>query len=230
VRSRNIIDSFNHAIDGIVYAVKTQRNAKVHLIIGMLVMILAMVLNVTRVELLILLLTIGMVISAEMINTAIEEVVNLAHEGIHPLARIAKNVAAGAVLFCSVIAAGVGYIVLFERLIQFELRSLMRGIDSADLALLALLIVIGSIILIKSATGSSNYFKGGMPSGHTALAFSLAVAIMYAGNTFVACFGFALALLVAHTRVQSKIHSLGEVIIGGLLGFVITLILFQLRA
>lgn len=128
MRSRNIVDSFNHAIDGIVYAVKTQRNIKVHLIIGMLVLILAMILNVTRLELLILLLTIGLVIGAEMVNTAVEEVVNLAHEGIHPLARIAKNVAAGAVLICSVMAAAVGYIVLFERLIQVDLRSLAQGL------------------------------------------------------------------------------------------------------
>ena len=230
MRSRNIVDSFNHAIDGIVYAVKTQRNIKVHLIIGMLVLILAMILNVTRLELLILLLTIGLVIGVEMVNTAVEEVVNLAHEGIHPLARIAKNVAAGAVLICSVMAAAVGYIVLFERLIQLDLRSLAQGVDHPDLALLALLIVVGLIILIKSATGSSDYFRGGMPSGHTALAFSLATAIMYAGNTFVASFGYALAFLVAHTRVQSKIHSLPEVIIGGLLGFVITMILFKLIA
>lgn len=230
MRSRNIFESFNYAIEGIVYAVKTQRNIKVHLIMAMLVLILAMVLNVSRVELLILLLTIGLVISTEMINTAIEEVVNLAHAGIHPLARTAKNVAAGAVLFCSVMAIGVGYIVLFERLIKFDLRALMQGIAVEDLTLLGLLIVVGSIILIKAATGSPDYFKGGMPSGHTALAFSLAAAIMYTGSTLAACLGFALAILVAHTRVQSKIHSWGEVIVGGLLGFIITMILFQLRA
>ena len=50
------------------------------------------------------------------------------------------------------------------------------------------------------------------------------------GSTFAACLGFALAFLVAHTRVQSRIHSLREVIVGGLLGFLITMILFQLSA
>lgn len=84
MRSRNIVESFNYAIEGIIYAVKTQRNIKVHLIMAMLAMILAVVLNVTRVELLILMLTIGLVISTELINTAIEEVVNLAHEGSTP--------------------------------------------------------------------------------------------------------------------------------------------------
>ena len=59
MRSRNIVESFNYAIEGIIYAVKTQRNIKVHLIMAMLAMILAVVLNVTRVELLILMLTIG---------------------------------------------------------------------------------------------------------------------------------------------------------------------------
>lgn len=70
MRSRNIVESFNYAIEGIIYAVKTQRNIKVHLIMAMLAMILAVVLNVTRVELLILMLTIGLVISTELINTA----------------------------------------------------------------------------------------------------------------------------------------------------------------
>lgn len=134
MRSRNIVESFNYAIEGIIYAVKTQRNIKVHLIMAMLAMILAVVLNVTRVELLILMLTIGLVISTELINTAIEEVVNLAHED-PPLARVAKDVAAGAVLFSSVMAVGVGYIILFQRLIRFDLRQLMRGIAVENLGL-----------------------------------------------------------------------------------------------
>ena len=81
----------------------------------------------------ILMLTIGLVISTELINTAIEEVVN-------PLMRIhpgpsGKNVAAGAVLFSSVMAVGVGYIISFQRLIRFDLRQLMRGIAVENLGL-----------------------------------------------------------------------------------------------
>lgn len=228
MRAKNIGASFNYAIEGIIYAVKTQRNMKIHFLIGILVLILAIVLNVPRIELLILLLTIGLVLCAEMLNTAVEEVVNLFVTEYHPIARNAKNVAAGAVLVSSVIAAGIGYFVLFERLIQFEIRSLRDSFRPIDLTLIAVLVVIGLSIIIKSTTGSSDYLKGGMPSGHTAIAFSLATAIMFCSSTFVASLGFVLALLVAHTRVQSSIHSVLEVITGAFIGVLITLILFLL--
>ena len=229
MKPRKIAASFNYAIEGVLYAVKSQRNMKIHFFIGILVLILAMALNVSRIELLILLLTIGLVICAEMMNTAVEEVVNLFVNDYHPIARNAKNVAAGGELISSIIAAGVGYIVLFEKLLQFDLRSLRSSFRPIDLTLVAILVVIGLSIIVKSATGSLDYLKGGMPSGHTAIAFSLATAIMFCSSTFVAVLAFVLALLVAHTRVQSKIHSLFEVAVGGLIGILVTVIIFHLR-
>jgi len=100
---------------------------------------------------LILLLTIGLVICAEMMNTAVEEVVNLFVNDYHPIARNAKNVAAGGVLISSIIAAGIGYIVLFEKLLQFDLRSLRSSFRPIDLTLVAILVVIGLSIIVKSA-------------------------------------------------------------------------------
>lgn len=71
-------------------------------------------LNVSRLELLILVITVGLVIAVEMLNTAVEEVVNLVTEEIHPLARIAKNTAAGAVLVTAVVAVAVGYLIFLK--------------------------------------------------------------------------------------------------------------------
>lgn len=112
----------------------------------------------------------------------------------------------------------------------FESELLRKSIGSYNLTLIALILVVAVSIIVKVFTGSSNYLRGGMPSGHTAIAFSLAAAILFAGNSFTAVLGFILALLVAHSRVQSDIHSTLEVIIGGLIGFLVTLLLFQLKA
>ncbi len=84
MRSRNLISSFQYAVDGIVFVLQTQRNMKVHFLIGILVIFLAAMLNVTRLELLILVMTVGLVIAVEMLNTAVEEVVNLVTVKIHP--------------------------------------------------------------------------------------------------------------------------------------------------
>lgn len=230
MRSRNLISSFQYAVDGIVFVLQTQRNMKVHFLIGILVIFLAAMLNVTRLELLILVMTVGLVIAVEMLNTAVEEVVNLVTVKIHPLARAAKNVAAGAVLVTAVVAVAVGYLIFFEKIMMFESELLRKSIGSYNLTLIALILIVTMIIIVKVFTGSSNYFKGGMPSGHTAIAFSLATAILFTGNSFTALLGFILALLVAHSRVQSDIHSVLEVIIGGLIGFLVTLLLFQLKA
>lgn len=230
MRSRNLIDSFQYAVDGIVFVLQTQRNMKVHFLVGILVLLLAAMLNVSRLELLILVITVGLVIAVEMLNTAVEEVVNLVTEEIHPLARIAKNTAAGAVLVTAVVAVAVGYLIFFERIMLFESELLRKSIGSYNLTLIALILVVAVSIIVKVFTGSSNYLRGGMPSGHTAIAFCLAAAILFAGNSFTAVLGFILALLVAHSRVQSDIHSTLEVIIGGLIGFLVTLLLFQLKA
>ncbi len=230
MRSRSLTDSFKYAIDGIVYAIKTQRNMKVHFIIGVLVIFLAALINISRFELLILIVTVGLVITVEMINTAIETVVNLVTDKIHPLARISKNVAAGAVLVTAATAIGVGYLIFFERIMAFESEFVRKSIGSYNLTLIALILVVAMSIVVKVTTGSSDYFKGGMPSGHTAIAFSLATAILFSGNSFTALLGYIMALLVAHSRVQSNIHSVLEVIIGGLIGFLLTLLLFQLKA
>ncbi|HBN95486.1 MAG TPA: diacylglycerol kinase [Firmicutes bacterium] len=84
---------------------------RIHVVCGLLVIILAKVLGVPRLEFMILILTIGMMFVAELINTAFEEVVNLITEEYHPLAGIIKNIAAGAVLVAAITALCVGYVV-----------------------------------------------------------------------------------------------------------------------
>lgn len=229
MRAKNLIKSFNYALDGVIHTIKTQRNMRIHISIGILVLLFASLLNVSRLELLVLLITVGMVLTFEMVNTAIEEVVNLVTQEIHPIAKIVKNVAAGAVLITSVMAVGVGYIIFIDRILLFDLSVLNQVIASPYLTLVALLVAVSLSITIKALGGRTELLRGGMPSGHTAIAFSLATAIMFMGNRFASFVGLLLAFLVAQSRVEGKIHTWLEVFAGAIIGFLVTLILFQVK-
>lgn len=100
--------SFKHAFSGIWTALKEEPNLIFHLLAGLMVLILGTILNITILEWLILILTIGLVISLELTNTAIEELVDSFTASEHPAAKKAKDVAAGAVLIASITAIIIG--------------------------------------------------------------------------------------------------------------------------
>jgi diacylglycerol kinase len=112
VRSRNILDSFRFAFVGLWYALRTQRNTRVHLSIAAAVVVVGLCLNLSRVEWAVLTLTIGFVLVSEMLNTVAETLVDLVSPGYHPLAKIVKDVTAGAVLLTAIVSAVVGLLVL----------------------------------------------------------------------------------------------------------------------
>lgn len=114
---KKFMRSLKHARAGAKHALQTQRNIWIHLFIGLAVTVAAVWLRVSVVELAVLVLTISFVIVVEMINTAIEEVVNLAKPEVHPLAALAKNIAAGAVLAAAIGAVAVGLLIFIPRVI-----------------------------------------------------------------------------------------------------------------
>lgn len=104
------------AWSGIRYTIKTQRNMKIHLAVAVLVVIICWYLSLTPEELAVMSLTIFLVLAAEMFNTAIETVVDLATLERHPLARAAKDVGAGAVLLTAINALVVAYLLIWPHL------------------------------------------------------------------------------------------------------------------
>jgi len=106
------VTSFGHAIRGWQYVLRTQANAWIHSIIAIAVFVLGVWLHLTARDWAVLILTIAMVFSAEFINTAIETVVDLASPEIHPLAKIGKDVGAGAVLVAALAAILIGLLIL----------------------------------------------------------------------------------------------------------------------
>ncbi len=104
--------SVQHAWSGLVFTIRTQRNAKIHLASGSLVLGLAYWLALSKLEMALLLLTIGGVLAGETINTTVEAIVDLLSPEWHPQAKIAKDVAAAGVLILSLTAAIIGLLIL----------------------------------------------------------------------------------------------------------------------
>lgn len=119
MRAKNVLESFKYAYQGIIYALKTQRNMRIHLSALILIILVSIFFKITTIEFAILLLVGTIVVIAEMINTAIESAIDLYSRERHPLAKIGKDVAAGAVLISSFSSVAIGIIILGPYLLNF---------------------------------------------------------------------------------------------------------------
>jgi diacylglycerol kinase (ATP) len=232
-RSRTIFDSFNYAFEGIVHVLRTQRNMRIHVVVAIGVIVLALVVAVSKLELIALLISITFVLITEMINSAIEGAVDVATTSFDPMAKLAKDIAAGAVLIATLNAVAVGYLVFSHRVSARSGHLLDRLRDApAALTLLALAITVAGVVAAKAWTGRGTPLRGGLPSGHAAIAFAAWIGATYAAGSphrfIVSSIAFVMALLVAQTRIESGVHSTLEVLLGALLGSLTTLTLFQL--
>lgn len=225
-----MLDSFNYAIEGIIHAVRTQRNMRIHLLVAMVVLTGCFFYDLSRIEVLIVLVTITMVIMAELFNTAIELAIDSTTNYYHPLVKLAKNAAAAGVLVSAINAVAVGYIIFWDKLnfINFQVINKVRE-SSPYTIFLILAIMCISVIIVKAFFGEGTPLKGGMPSGHSALAFSVATAMaLFTGETIVMVLGFILALIVAQSRVDSEVHSIIEVVFGAAFGILLTILLYRI--
>jgi diacylglycerol kinase (ATP) len=233
-RSPSLLQSFNFAFEGIIHVLRTQRNMRIHFALAIAVLIAALAVGVRRLELVALLLAISFVLIAEMLNTALEAGIDVSTTSFDPLAKLAKDIAAGAVLIATVNAVAVGYLVFVERLRDPSSRvldTLREG--PAELTLVALVLTTALVIAAKAYTGRGRPLRGGLPSGHAAVAFAgwMAATYILGDSThwfLISSLTFIMALLVAQTRVESGIHTFVEVLSGGVLGALVTLVLFQL--
>ena len=228
----NVLDSFNYAFEGIIHVLRTQRNMRIHFAIAFLVLVLALVVDVTKFELIALLLSITFVLIAEMLNTGIEAAIDIATTSFDPMAKIAKDIAAGAVLIATANALVVGYLVFAGKVADrsSDLLDRLRH-QPAEITLVALVLTIIVVIATKAYTGRGTPLRGGIPSGHAALAFAGWIAATYvAGNDhrfLISSIALIMAILVAQTRVESGVHSALEVTYGALVGSLATLVVFQ---
>lgn len=222
--------SFNNAFMGFILVMRTQRNMRYHFLAALFIIILSIILNISRIEVMILAIAITLVLVTEMINTSVEHIINIIKTKYHPLAKVVKDISAAVVLTCSINAIIVGYIV-FSKRVPFDIENGISRLSSApiDITFITLIIVFAAVIGGKVIFHRGTPLRGGLPSGHAAVAFSMCtIIVLLTKNALVSILAFFMAFLIARSRMYRKIHNLFEVLAGAVLGIVITLLVFQI--
>lgn len=230
MKSRSIIWSFNYAIEGMVYVLRTQRNMRIHLVLAFGAAIASLLLGVSRLQLVAVFFAITLVFIAELLNTAIEAAVDIAVDCYDPVAKIAKDVAASAVLVAAINALAVAYLVLFDPFRMLLARGLVTvRFAATDLTVIALLVVLLAVLALKAVSREGTWMQGGWPSGHAALAFGAATIVGFiTGSAGALALALLIAFLVVQSRVEAETHTIPQVIVGMLLGIVVVTLVFQL--
>lgn len=199
---------------------------RIHFVAALLVLLAVLFLQVSPMEFALLALSILFVLFAELINTAVEAVVDLVSPDFHPLAKTAKDTAAGAVLIAACGAGIMGYLILAKYILPLYGKVLgMFGTQSDLGTVVAILVVIIVVIIIKSRGGTGTPLHGGAASGHAAVAFSIATAVsLNTGNPLISLLSFTMAVMVSHSRLLMRIHTMRDVVVGALVGAGITVI------
>ncbi len=232
-RKTTLLQSFNHAFQGLVGAARRERNMRIHLAVALVVLVVSLFLNLTKLELVAVFMAIAFVLVAELFNTAIEAVVDMVTDDFDHRAKAAKDLSAGGVLIAAINALVVAYLVLADRLSHFSLDLLLAIRRSpTHLTIVALAVVMVLVIAVKATRKRGTPLSGGLPSGHAALAYAgwTAVTFLVGGTReglLISAIAFLIAALVAQSRLETRIHSLLEVLLGALLGIVVTTLIFQ---
>lgn len=224
MKPTRFIDSVNCAIEGILYTARTQKHMRYHFLAALVVLCASLFLRVSAMEFMLIALAVSFVLFAELLNTAIEVVVDMISPGFHPMAKIAKDVAAGAVLVAAFGTAVLGWLVLSRYLFPLHKGALaLIGPGSEMSTVVSVLLVLIAVIVLKSLTGRGKPLHGGLPSGHSAVAFAIATSVsLNTQDPLVSVLSFLLAVMVSHSRLLLRIHSMREVIFGAATGAALT--------
>lgn len=227
------INPFKVAMAGLVHTFRTQRHMRVHLYVTVATVFLALAMNLRVREVLVLIFMISFVLVAEMFNSAIEATVDLVSPNYHPLAKFAKDIAAGAVLLSTIMAILVGALIAlgeesWER-IRLSLSSETVGLPAAAKILLGFAVLFILIVVGKGLGKRGQVLKGGLVSGHAAYGFFVAGAVVFLSDRpLVSGLAIMLAIIIAQSRWEAKIHSLFELTLGAFVGLLVAIVLFGL--
>ncbi len=222
------IESFNYAIAGLIHAIRTQKNMQIHLAAAVFVLSFSLLFDLSRVELSLVIIAISFVIFAELINTAVEVIIDILSRDYSFKARIAKNISAAAVVVAAGNAIFIAYLVFFKKAQELSLNLIfdLRH-EPLHLIFINLFLIFILVITLKSIFSSGTPLRGGIISGHSALAASVVLIIWFLTGSLIAfSLALILAFLTAQSRLESGTHSLKEVLLGVLLGSIITIIIF----
>lgn len=231
IKNHNFADAWKNAFNGIIYATTTQSNIKKQLIIAVIVVIISLFFNLSKAEFLCFLFTIVLIIFAEMVNTAIETVVDLYVDVYHPKAKIAKDVAAGGVVITTINAVIVAYFLFFDKISDIGLNFIQNVTSSPIHLAFSVMIITIIAILALIAYAKTNKHRGlnakFVPSGHTTIAFAANTIIwLLTDNIVILMLSLVMAVLIAESRAAAKEHKLSEIIFSGCFGTIMVLVLY----
>jgi len=229
----DFIGPFRVALNGIVFTFRTQRHMRFHLFVVIVVILLSILVNLGLRETLVLLFTISLVLVAEMFNSAIEATVDLVSPNYNPLAKFAKDIAAGAVLIATMIALVVGALLFIGESRWEVIKINVTGEGFRLPAMLRLIlgaVVLFFVVLVGKGIGQrGRVLQGGLVSGHAAFGFFLATsAAILADNPVTAGIALLLAAIVAQSRFEAKFHTIFELSLGAMVGVILSLLIFGL--
>ena len=236
MKNDNFFEAWGNATNGIIYSATTQRNIRIQLVLAVIVMVLSLFYGLTA-EFLCLLFAVFLVIFAELINTAIETVVDLFVDVYHPKAKISKDVAAGAVVLAACNALVVGYFIFFK---EENLKAISDSIfnnmvkSPMHLAFVAIMLVVIAVISMKAGCSKKTergelVKEGFVPSGQSAIAFAALTAIWLNSKDIVTfTLALILSILVVENRVGSNARTKAEIVFGACMGVLIVLLIYGL--
>lgn len=237
MKNDNFFEAWGNATNGIIYSATTQRNIRIQLVLAVIVMVLSLFYGLNTAEFLCLLFAVFMVIFAELINTAIETVVDLFVDVYHPKAKISKDVAAGAVVLAACNALVVGYFIFFK---EENLKAISDSIFNnmvkppMHLAFVAIMLVVIAVISMKAGCSKKTergelVKEGFVPSGQSAIAFAALTAIWLNSKDIVTfTLALILSILVVENRVGSNARTKAEIVFGACMGVLIVLLIYGL--
>lgn len=229
-KNSTLLESFNSAFNGLFFVLKRERNFKIHVFISFFVILLSLFFHIPFTEVLIILIFISMVMVCEIINTAFE--IFSEHIDEEDIIKVIKDIGASAVLVSSIFAFITGYLI-FIKYFPSGFRNIFINIANSPwyFTFFVLLIVSFLTLIFKFVSGKKFTLTGGMPSIHSGISFSIWTAISiltFKDYPVISPLVLLLSIWVAQSRITKKIHTIEEVIIGGIIGIIITIFLFQI--
>lgn len=228
---QKFLKGFDYAYEGLVFAINHEKNMKFHILACAIVLVASLFFNISRIEMMFLVFAITSVIALELVNTALENAIDISTDGRWLyLAKSAKDVSAAATFISALNALFIGYLIFFDKFLNFYDSVILRiARRPSHLALISISLIIIITVFFKGIfyEGHGTAFRGGFVSGHTSVSFGLAtMGIMMVDNPLVRLILLGLALIVAESRYEANIHSTKEIVRGAILGISVALVIF----
>lgn len=224
---------FQVALNGVIFTFRTQRHMRFHLYVVVIVLLLGILAKLGLREMLVLLFTISLVLVAEMFNSAIEATVDLISPNYDPLAKFAKDIAAGAVLISTIMALVVGSLLMLGdarwEAIRLNFAGEGYGLPFFPRLFFAGLVTFVIVVVGKGLGKRGRVLQGGLVSGHAAFGFLFAVSTVFLTDSPIASgIAILLACVIAQSRYEARFHSVLELTLGAFFGTVVAIVFFGL--